>query len=211
VPATYLKETRHLIREAGALYIADEVITGFGRIGDWFASTRFSLEPDIITFAKGVTSGYLPLGGIVASPEVAAPFWKSDGPMWRHGYTYSGHAAVCAAGLANIDIIEREQLAQRALELESVLYEGLQTLLDLEVVSEIRGGVGMMAAVQFDPDLVAADPGFADRANASVRSHGVITRAIAGGGLQVSPPLVISSDEIDELVAGHRAGIEAVM
>jgi adenosylmethionine-8-amino-7-oxononanoate aminotransferase len=210
VPSAYLKETRQLIRDAGALYIADEVITGFGRVGDWFASNRFSLEPDIMTFAKGVTSGYLPLGGIVASPEVAAPFWKSDGPMWRHGYTYSGHATVCAAGIANLAIMERDGLPHRALEMETMLTEKLQSLLDLDVVSEIRSGVGMMAAVQFDPGLLATDPDFAARANASVRDHGVITRAIAGGGLQISPPLVITPDELDELVAGHRAGIEAL-
>jgi adenosylmethionine-8-amino-7-oxononanoate aminotransferase len=211
VAETYLKETRQLIRDAGALYIADEVITGFGRAGDWFASGRFSLEPDIITFAKGVTSGYLPLGGIIASPEVAAPFWKSDGPMWRHGYTYSGHATVCAAGLANIAILEREQLPQRALELETVLTEELQSLVELDVVSEVRSGVGVMAAVQFDPELVAADPDFAERANIAVRDHGVITRALAGGGLQISPPLTITRDGIAELAAGHRAGIEAAV
>jgi adenosylmethionine-8-amino-7-oxononanoate aminotransferase len=209
VTDTYLKETRLLIRDAGALYIADEVITGFGRAGDWFASSRFSLEPDIVAFAKGVTSGYLPLGGIIASPEVAAPFWRSDGPMWRHGYTYSGHAAVCAAGLTNLAIIEREQLPQRALEMETVLTEKLQPLLELDVVSEIRSGVGLMAAVQFDPELVATDPDFAQRANVAVRDHGVITRALAGGALQISPPLTITSDQLDELAAGHRGGIEA--
>ncbi|MDH3470925.1 MAG: aspartate aminotransferase family protein [Acidimicrobiia bacterium] len=209
VPETYLKESRRIIREAGALYIADEVITGFGRAGDWFASNRFSLEPDIVTFAKGVTSGYLPLGGVIASPNVAAPFWAADSPMWRHGYTYSGHATVCAAGLANLDIIEKEKLPQRALELETVLTETLQPLLELDAVTEIRSGVGLMAAIQFDPQLLADDPNFAAKANASVRDHGVLTRAIAGGGLQISPPLVITEAELDELVAGHRAGIEA--
>ncbi len=211
VSETYLKESRQIVRDAGALYIADEVITGFGRGGDWFASNRFSLEPDIMTFAKGVTSGYLPLGGIVVSPQVAAPFWAEDSPMWRHGYTYSGHATACAAGLANLDVLEREKLPQRALAMETVLTEKLQPLLDLDVVSDIRSGVGMMAAVQFDPELIAADPTFANRADHSVRDHGVITRVIAGGGLQISPPLVITEPELDELVAGHRGGIQAVM
>ncbi|MEE8331867.1 MAG: aspartate aminotransferase family protein [Acidimicrobiia bacterium] len=211
VPETYLKEARQIVRDTGALYIADEVITGFGRSGDWFASNRFSLEPDIMTFAKGVTSGYLPLGGVVVSPQVAAPFWAEDSPMWRHGYTYSGHATACAAGLANLDVLESEKLPQRALAMETVLTEKLQPLLELDVVSDIRSGVGMMAAVQFDPELVAADPAFANRATHSVRDHGVITRVIAGGGLQISPPLVITEPELDELVAGHRAGIQAVM
>ena len=91
-PDGYLKETREIVADAGALYISDEVITGFGRVGDWFAASRFSLAPDLITFAKGVTSGYLPLGGVITSPRVAEPFWQGDGALWRHGYTYSGQA-----------------------------------------------------------------------------------------------------------------------
>ena len=115
-PDGYLKAAREVCRETGVLFVADEVITGFGRCGDWFASTRFGLEPDIITCAKGITSGYLPMGAVVAAPWVAEPFWAPGAGMWRHGYTYSGHATVAAAALANLDIMEREDLCGRALD-----------------------------------------------------------------------------------------------
>jgi putrescine---pyruvate transaminase len=211
VPDMYLKDARRLIDEAGALFVADEVITGFGRTGAWFASERFSLEPDLVTFAKGVTSGYLPLGGVLASPKVAAPFW-SDGSdaVWRHGYTYSGHPTVCAAALANLDIIEREGLVARVLELESEIMEALESLLDHRNVASLRGGVGALAAVQLDPDLVAEDPSAPARGAAAAREAGVITRPIAGGAFQVSPPFTITRSELDELTAGLRTGLDAI-
>ena len=102
------------------LFVADEVVTGYGRIGGaWFASTRFGLEPDMITTAKGLTSGYLPMGAVFVAPRVAEPFFQRDaGVWWRHGYTYSGHAAAAAVALANLDIIEREGLLDEAARLE---------------------------------------------------------------------------------------------
>lgn len=209
-PEAYLKEAREVIDEAGALFISDEVITGFGRTGDWFASSRFSLQPDLITFAKGVTSGYLPLGGVIASPRVAAPFWQGDGVLWRHGYTYSGHAASCVAGLVNLDIIEREGLLARVLEIETELMEALEPLLDHPMVSSIRGGVGALAAVQIDERAIADDQSLPFRAAAASRDAGMMTRVLAGGGLQASPPFIITKEQLDELAAGLRAGLDAV-
>jgi adenosylmethionine-8-amino-7-oxononanoate aminotransferase len=205
----YLKEARAMIADAGALYISDEVITGFGRIGDWFAANRFSLNPDLIIFAKGVTSGYAPLGGVIASPRISAPFWNGDGALWRHGYTYSGHTASCVAGLVNLDILEAEALPARALHLETAIMEALQSLLDHPLVADLRGGVGAMAAIQLEPEAVATDPGLANRAAAESRRAGLITRAIAGGGLQVSPPLILTDEQLDELVDGLQAGLDA--
>ena len=209
-PEGYLAAAREVVRAAGALWVSDEVITGFGRVGDWFASTRFALEPDLVTFAKGVTSGYLPLGGVLAAPHVAAPFWR-DGVVWRHGYTYSGHTAACVAGLVNLDLMEREGLHTRALDLEGPLLEALAPLVEHPPVSEVRGGVGLLAAVQLDPERVAADPSLPARAAAGCREAGLITRALAGGSLQVSPPLVITRAEIEELAALMRAGIDAAV
>jgi adenosylmethionine-8-amino-7-oxononanoate aminotransferase len=205
----YLKEARRLIAEAGGLFIADEVITGFGRVGAWFASERYSLEPDIITFAKGVTSGYLPLGGLIASPRVAEPFWSGD-LMWRHGYTYSAHASVCVAALANLDIIRDEDLTGRALVLETDLTEALAPLGSHQAVTEIRSGAGVLAAVQLNPELVAGDPTAPARAARAARAAGVLTRVVGGGGLQVSPPLTITDRELQELVEGLAAGLQAV-
>ncbi len=135
-PPGYLAAVRDICRDTGVLFVADEVITGFGRCGDWFASSRFGLEPDIVTCAKGITSGYLPMGAVLAAPQVAEPFWATGAGMWRHGYTYSGHAAVAAAALANLDILEREDLCGRALALEGPLAGGAR------VAERSRAGAG---------------------------------------------------------------------
>jgi putrescine aminotransferase len=208
-PDGYLAAARAVCRDTGALFVADEVITGFGRCGDWFASTRFALEPDIITCAKGITSGYLPLGAVLASPGVAEPFWAEGAGMWRHGYTYSGHAAVAAAALVNIDILEREELPARAKAMEGSLLDALKRLTDHDLVEDVRGGIGLLAAVQLRPDLVDADPAIGARVGAATREAGVLVRPLVGGALAVSPPLTIQDSEIEELVAGLRTGLDA--
>ncbi len=210
-PTGYLKKTQEIVADAGALYIADEVITGFGRTGNWFASSRFSLQPDLITFAKGITSGYLPLGGVIAAPRIAAPFWEGSGEMWRHGYTYSGHTTACVAGLANLDIIEREGLLTRTLEIETELMEALAPLIAHPLVDSIRGGVGALAAVQLDPVALSEDENLAFKVADAARQAGVLTRAIAGGSLQCSPPFIITNDQLKDLAAGLFAGFESII
>ena len=209
-PDGYLKEARRIVSDAGALFIADEVVTGFGRAGDWFASNRFSLEPDLITFAKGVTSGYLPMGGVITSPRVSAPFFADGGPMLRHGYTYSGHPTVAAAAMANLDILEREGLAGRALELEGTLVEGLESLTDHPLVGGHRSGVGFLGALVLAPDALARDADLPVKAFLAARAAGVICRPIGGDGLQVSPPLSITDAEFDQLIALLRRGLDAL-
>ncbi len=208
-PAGYLEGARQVCRDAGVLFVADEVITGFGRCGDWFASARFGLEPDIITCAKGITSGYLPMGAVIASPDVAGPFWAPGAGMWRHGYTYSGHAAAAAAALANLDIMEREGLCDRALELETALFDVLRPLAQHPLVDEVRGGVGVLAAIQLGADAMADDPTVPGRVGAACRQAGVLVRPLVGGAIAVSPPLVIDDAELRELEAGFRAGLDA--
>lgn len=206
VPVEYLQAVRDMVREAGGLFISDEVITGFGRVGDWFAANRFDLRPDLILFAKGVTAGYQPLGGLIASPRVAAPFFDHPGVMWRHGYTYSGHAAACAAGLAVTRIYQEEGVFEQALRLEEELAVALKALIGVGPAIAVRAGTGAMAAIQLDP----ADPSLAARVAARSRQAGVITRAIAGNGLQISPPLVLATVQVDEMIEGLRAGLLAV-
>jgi adenosylmethionine-8-amino-7-oxononanoate aminotransferase len=206
VPIEYLEAVRDLVRAAGGLFISDEVITGFGRLGDWFAANRFNLEPDLILFAKGVTAGYQPLGGLIASAKIAAPFFDSPGVMWRHGYTYSGHASACAAGLAVCQVYEEEGVFARANELEGELAAAVASLEDLGPVAGTRAGTGAMAAVQLDPD----DPTLAPRITSAVRDQGVITRAIAGNGLQISPPLVFTPSHVAEMTEGLRRGIGSI-
>jgi adenosylmethionine-8-amino-7-oxononanoate aminotransferase len=206
VPVDYLHTARDLVRAAGGLFISDEVITGFGRIGDWFAAGRFDLDPDLILFAKGVTAGYLPLGGLIAAPRVAEPFFSQPGVVWRHGYTYTGHATVCAAGLEVTRIYEDEPVFARALELEKELEKSLNSLVGQGPAIALRAGTGAMAALQLDPSDITL-PG---RVAAATRNQGVIVRAIVGNGLQISPPLIMTSSQIDELVSGLQTGLRSV-
>jgi adenosylmethionine-8-amino-7-oxononanoate aminotransferase len=208
-PDGYLRAAREVCRETGVLFVADEVITGFGRCGDWFASSRWQLEPDVVTFAKGITSGYLPMGGVIASPRVWEPFWSDGAGPWRHGYTYSGHAAVAAAALANVAIMEREDLPARALQLEKDLAEALGPLADHELVAEVRSGTGVLAAVQLHPDRAAADPSLAAKVGVGARNAGVFVRPLVDGAIAVSPPLVVTTDDLEVLAEGFRAGLDS--
>jgi putrescine---pyruvate transaminase len=191
------------------LFVADEVITGFGRVGDWFASSRWDLEPDIVTCAKGITSGYLPMGAVIAAPWVAEPFWRPGAGLWRHGYTYSGHATAAAAALANLDVMEREELPKQALELERDLVTALAPLADHPLVGKVRAGTGALAAVQFAGDALEADPGLPARVVTACRANGILTRALGIGALQVSPALVLTQDELGELHDGIGGALDA--
>ena len=210
-PPGYLEEARAVCREHGVLFVADEVICGYGRVGDWFASRRFGLEPDLVVFAKGITSGYVPLGGVIVGARVADPFWNGpDAGVWRHGYTYSGHATATAAAHPNLDILEREGLLARALELEHELPETLGPLAGHELVSEVRAGLGVVAAVQLDPAALADDPTLPDRVALAGREAGILTRTLVGGGLQISPALIITRDQLGELASGLWQALEHV-
>ena len=203
-PEGYLPGVRDLVRRAGGLFIADEVITGFGRCGDWFASGRFELEPDIVTFAKGVTAGYLPLGGVIAAPHIAAPFFERPGVVWRHGYTYSGHTACCVAALVVLDILESEGVLQRARQLETELIEALPRSSELPGVAGVRGGVGVLAAVQLTGRRHGPGGTGGLRLPGSRGHHPGNGRRV----LQVSPPLIITPEQVDEL-AGRRGPARA--
>jgi adenosylmethionine-8-amino-7-oxononanoate aminotransferase len=207
VSPEYLTSVREAVRSAGGLYISDEVITGFGRVGDWFAANLYDLEPDLITFAKGITCGYAPLGGVIAAPHIAEPFFNTPGLIFRHGYTYSAHPTACVAGLTVMDIIQREGLIQRARELEDELYNALLPLEELEIVTNIRRGVGALAAIQLE---VGEDETLPGRVAEACRSAGVLTRAMGGGALQVSPPLIMTSEQVDEMASLFGVGLRSL-
>ena len=210
-PEGYLARVQEICRQHDVLFVADEVITGFGRMGSWLASERFALEPDMITTAKGLTSGYAPLGALIVGPRVADPFWRpGSAEVFRHGYTYSGHPMACAVGLANLDLIEREQLPARVLELESVLAARLRPLADHDLVSEVRAGTGLLAAVEIAEDARSRDPGIGSRLVAEIRDRGVITRLVRGVALQVSPPLIVTEQEIERIAETFAAALDAV-
>ncbi|MDR6117318.1 adenosylmethionine-8-amino-7-oxononanoate aminotransferase [Aeromicrobium sp. SORGH_AS981] len=191
----YLEGLQAFARERDVLLVVDEVITGFGRTGVMFASERYALEPDLVLMAKGLTSGYAPLGAVLVAPRVADRFFDGDdAPMFRHGLTYSGHATACAVAHANLDVLEEENLVERAAHLEKVLADAVQPLADHPLVHEVRAGAGFLAGVQV-VDEVRGD----DVAQECVR-RGVLTRTIHANTLQICPPFVTTEDEV-QLVA----------
>ena len=208
----YIEGVAALCERHGVLFVCDSVICGFGRLGTWFGIERFDATPDMIVFAKGVTSGYLPLGGVVVSGAVAEPLWSElTARPFRHGTTYAGHPTCCAAALTNLDIIEEEGLLARSLELESQLAEVLnaaaRAAIDAGTVSEVRAGFGLLGAVELTPELLAADPGLVARLGLAVRARGVMVRPL-GSSIAVSPPLVCTRAHLEligEAIAGALA------
>src|SRR4051794_22310512 len=207
-PQGYIEGVADLCAEHGILLVIDAVICGFGRPGTWFGVERWpNVEPAMITFAKGVTSGYLPLGGVVVNETVSAPYFEAPGgPMFRHGATYAGHPSVCAAALATLDIYEAEDIIRRGRDLEQPLYDALKPLADHPGASEVRGGLGFLAAVSVASD---ADAGAVARLAAGARRAGVLVRPLLGG-VAVSPPLICEQEHIDLLTQAITAGLDAV-
>jgi putrescine aminotransferase len=210
-PEGYLAAVRDICRRHGVLFVADEVITGYGRVGTWFASERFDLDPDLITSAKGLSSGYLPIGAVIAGPKVTEPFWRpGSAEVFRHGYTYSGHPAAAAVALANLDLIEREQLVERVAALEAVLARTVAPLAGHPAVSAVRSGTGLLAAVEIAEDYRTADPSVGQRLVKAVRERGVITRLLRGIALQISPPFVITEAELGQIADAFAGAFDEV-
>lgn len=201
----YWTSVQDLCRKHDVLLIADEVVTGFGRTSQMFGSDRYGIAPDLVIIAKAVTSGYMPLGGVLVGRRVAAPFWEpGTNAVFRHGYTYSGHATACAVGMANLDIIEGEGLVARVARLEPVLEAAMRGLEDAPLVSEVRT-VGLTAAIELE-----APPAVVEQVVAAARGHGVLTRSLRGKALHVSPPFVIDPPEIALIASAYRAALEEV-
>jgi putrescine---pyruvate transaminase len=210
-PEGYLERVRDVCLRSDVLFVADEVITGFGRLGAWFGSGRFALDPDMITAAKGLTSGYAPLGAVIVGARVAEPFWRAgSAEVFRHGYTYSAHPTACAVGLANLDLVEREGLIDRVAELEPVLAQKIRPLAGHDLVGQVRAGTGLLAAVEIAEDARAADPGIGPRLVTEIRERGVITRLLRGAALQISPPFTISVAQIERIAETFGAAFDAV-
>jgi adenosylmethionine-8-amino-7-oxononanoate aminotransferase len=196
-PEGYLPAVAEVCRRHGVLLVCDEVVTGVGRMGRWTASERYGVEPDLLTMAKVLTSGYQPLGAVVVSGEIAAPFFAGDGAWLKHGYTYSGHATACAAAMANLDIIERERLVERVAELEPELPRLLGPLADLDGIEEVRTA-GLLAGVQLDAGWFEERGTAPARVADEMRNHGQLTRLLACGALQFSPPFTTTEAQVTE-------------
>jgi adenosylmethionine-8-amino-7-oxononanoate aminotransferase len=214
-PTEWLPRIREICSRHNILMVCDEVITGFGRTGAMFASAGAGVTPDILVTAKGVTSGYLPLGVVLFKEDIFQTFLASgDDYIFWHGYTYTGHPVVCAAGLANLEIIEREKLVQKAREQGKYLQKKLATLRDLPIVGDVRGQ-GLIAAVEIVKDKASKEM-FPAELQISLKvwekalANGVITRVAGPNSIALCPPLIITREQIDELVATLRRAIEEV-
>ena len=209
-PDTYFPRLREICNRHDVLLIADEVITGFGRTGRWFALGHWGVEPDLVSFAKGVTSGYVPLGGVIVSKHLHEVIMSAPADeRFMHAATYSGHPTCCAVGLANIEIMEKEGLPERAAEVGQRLRAGLETLRSLPCVGDIRG-LGMLGAIEFVEDQGSRKPasGIGARVVAECGKRGLITRQRAASGgppasgdtLCLAPPLMTPEATIDRIV-----------
>jgi len=210
-PDGYWERIQDACAAHDVLLIVDEVVTGYGRTGPWFASERFGIRPDLVTTAKGLTSGYLPLGAVLCGSRVRDALWAESAGVFRHGYTYSGHAAACAVALRNLEIIEREGLRERVRALEPVLARAVAGL-EAEPLVEATRSVGLLAAVELSAQARAAVPGLVDRLVADLEDDGVLVRGLVGHSLQISPPFVISEAEIElltERIAGALQRLDA--
>jgi putrescine aminotransferase len=202
-PESYWPEIQRICRKYDILLIADEVITAFGRLGEWFGSTRMGIKPDLITFAKGVTSGYLPLGGVLVGPRVGEVI-STQGGEFAHGYTYSGHPAACAVALANIRALRDEGIIDRVRnDIGPYFNARWATLGEHPLIGEARS-IGMVGALELVRDKASRER-FSKDLQVGMRcrdfcfQNGLVMRAV-GDGMIVSPPLVCEKEHIDELV-----------
>jgi putrescine aminotransferase len=202
-PETYWPEIQRICDEYGILMVADEVITAFGRLGEWFGSTHYGIRPDLISFAKGVTSGYLPLGGALVGDRVAEVVIAGGGEF-AHGYTYSGHPAACAVAIEALSILQREHIVERVREHTApYLARRWATLADHPIVGEARS-LGMVGAIEIVRDKSSRerfhkDLGAGTRCRDICVDNGLVMRAV-GDTMIISPPLIFEDQHVDELV-----------
>lgn len=207
-PSNYFKEVRNLCNEYGILFVADEVITGFGRTGKFFGIENWGVTPDLITFAKGVTSGYIPMGGVIVSDSIHNVLKdKSKGTLF-HGFTYSGHPTAAAVALRNIDIIEKEGLVANAKAMGAYLLEGFKKIKEqLKIVGDVRA-IGLLGAVELVQDPAnnkrfSAKLQVASKVVEALHERGVICRAVTYENTDIicfSPPLIMDQLQIDSMV-----------
>jgi putrescine aminotransferase len=197
-PDDYFPAIRAICDRYEVLFIADEVITGFGRTGDWFALNRWGVEPDIMSFAKGITSGYQPLGGIQISDKIREVIMNAPAnERWMHAYTYSGHPTCCAVANKNLEILQRLDVAGNARVQGQRLLEGLQALeAEFDVIGDTRG-MGLMAAIEFADRETKQPAQIGEIVRKACLDRGLFTRVIGTDILAFAPPLIITAEEID--------------
>jgi putrescine aminotransferase len=188
-PEGYWPRVQQVLREHGILLVLDEIVTGYGRTGSWFGAQRYGLDPDVIVTAKALTSGYIPMGAVLVHDRVVGLL---EGTAFRHGFTYNGHPVGAAVALANLDIIEREGLIERAARVGDRMLERLRPVEQLDCVAEVRG-VGLMLGVELAGERDAGPVA------AAALEQGVVVRA-SGQKVVMSPPFVIEDEQADRIV-----------
>ncbi|NMY35714.1 MULTISPECIES: aspartate aminotransferase family protein [Pseudomonas] len=211
-PETYWPRIKEILAKYDILFVADEVICGFGRTGEWFGSDFYGLKPDMMTIAKGLTSGYIPMGGLIVRDEVVAVL--NEGGDFNHGFTYSGHPVAAAVALENIRILRDEKIIEKVhAETAPYLQKRLRELNDHPLVGEVRG-VGMLGAIELVQDKATRKryegKGVGMICRQFCFDNGLIMRAV-GDTMIISPPLVITKDEIDELVTKARKCLDLTL
>ena len=209
-PKDYLKRLRAICDKYGILLIFDEVITGFGRLGHAFAAERYGVTPDIINFAKGITSGTAPLGGSIVSNKIHDAFMNNSGPEHNielfHGHTYSAHPIACAAGLATLDIYREEGLFERAKKMEPVFADAVHTLKGTRLVADIRN-VGMAAGIEIEADPKAPGRRGLEAIKRAFEEQNLVVR-VGGDTIALSPPLIVTESQIGQIVDGVRGVLQ---
>jgi adenosylmethionine-8-amino-7-oxononanoate aminotransferase len=215
-PEGYHKRCLEVCRKHDMLYLSDEVVTAFGRLGHCFASEDvFGIQPDIITTAKGLTSGYIPMGAFLVSDRLLGEIKElgGDSAVFSNGFTYSGHPVAAAAGIKNLEIMQREKLFEQARENGPYMQQQLQTLRDIPIVTDVRG-LGLMACVECEVEEgsrdLDTDLALGDRIDSHCQAMGLIVRPLINMCV-MSPPLTITRAQIDEMVAILRKGIQLAM
>ena len=211
-PDTYWPRIKEILAKYDILFVADEVICGFGRTGEWFGSDFYGLKPDMMTIAKGLTSGYIPMGGLIVRDEVVAVL--NEGGDFNHGFTYSGHPVAAAVALENIRILREEKIIEKVhAETAPYLQKRLRELNDHPLVGEVRG-VGLLGAIELVQDKATRKryegKGVGMICRQFCFDNGLIMRAV-GDTMIIAPPLVISKSEIDELVTKARKCLDLTL
>ncbi len=206
-PPGYFERVREICDEYDVLLVSDEVICAFGRLGHWFGAERYGYQPDIITCAKGITSGYAPLGAMIASDRLMAPFLK-DQNSFLHGYTFGGHPVSCAVAMANLDVFENEKVLEHVRDNEQAFRSTLEQLKDLPIVGDVRGD-GYFYGIELVKDKATKETFDDDESERLLR--GFLSKALYDAGLycraddrgdpviQLSPPLICDQSHFDEM------------
>lgn len=213
-PATYFDKVQAVVKKYDILFIADEVICAFGRLGHMFGSDKYNIKPDLVSMAKALSSAYMPIGAILVSPEISEVIHSQSNKLgsFSHGFTYSGHPVACAVALESLKLYKERNIVERVQKLTPRFQDGLRTYADSPIIGEIRG-TGLIIGTEFTDNKSPNDPfppewGVGAYFGAQCQKNGMLVR-VAGDNIMICPPLVISEEEIDELISKYGKALKA--